>query len=182
MEALLCGAMLPRPAPDLCEKRGRRLLVSLFGEGSGRSFGDRMVLFAEPAADANGPDDFPAAFERHSAGKDHDLSVVGGMDAEELLAGLRVFSQSFGFDIEGARGEGLLLSDVDTADPGAFLALEGNEVGSGIDDGDVHGDADLVSFFLTSADNAACLFERDDQCFSRHRWISFAVGGERIEV
>ena len=64
-----------------------------------------MILFAG-SADADAPDDF-ANFLQGNACEDHDLVVVGCVDAEELAAGLGVGREVFGDDVEGAGGPGL---------------------------------------------------------------------------
>ena len=50
--------------------------------------GDRVILFAGASADADGTDYFSFLLEWDAAGEDHDLAVVGGVDAEELISGL----------------------------------------------------------------------------------------------
>src|SRR5205807_10342908 len=102
-------------------------------------FGDGLVLLAGAAADAEATDDFTALLEGDAAGEDHDLAVVGGGDAEELAAGLAEAGEILGGDVEGPGGPGLLDGDVDAAEPGVLHALEGDEVATGVDDGDVHG-------------------------------------------
>ena len=65
-------------------------------------FGDCVILFAGAAADTDSADDFSVLFEGDAAGKDHDFAVVGGVDAEELAAGLGVGREVFGGDVKGA--------------------------------------------------------------------------------
>ena len=67
------------------EIRQRRRGLS---ERRGAGFRHRVVLVARPAADADGADDFAVALQRNAAGEDHDASVVGGVNAEELAARL----------------------------------------------------------------------------------------------
>src|SRR5271170_2561110 len=97
-----------------------------FLESGCACFGYRVVLLSGATTNSDGTDDFAVLFERDAAGEDHDLAVVGGVDAEELVAGLRVLGEVFGGDVEGARGPGLLLRDVDGAEPGVCHALEGD--------------------------------------------------------
>jgi hypothetical protein len=120
-----------------------------------------LVLGAEAAADADGADDFAVLLDGDAAGEDHDLAVVGGVDAEELVAGLREGAEGSGFDVEGAGGPGLLLGDVDRADPGAVHALEGEQVSAGADDRDVHGLLNLFGLLGGGGDDAAGVFEGD---------------------
>jgi hypothetical protein len=49
-------------------------------------FGNRVVLIPGSTADTDGPDDPSVLLERDAAGEDHDASVVGGMNPEELAA------------------------------------------------------------------------------------------------
>jgi hypothetical protein len=84
-------------------------------EGRCAGFGYCVVLFAGASADADGSDDFSVFLERDSAGEDHDFAVVGGMDAEELTAGLGMGGEVFGGDVEGAGGPGFFDGDVDGA-------------------------------------------------------------------
>lgn len=74
---------------------------------------------------------------------------------EKLVAGLRVFAEVLGSDVEGAGGPGFLLRDVDGAKPGVLHALESEEVASGVDDGDVHGLTDVFGLLGSGGDDAA---------------------------
>ena len=76
-------------------------------EGCCAGFGDRVILFAGASADADGAYDFAFFLQGDAACEDHDLAVVGGVDAEELVAGLGVCGEVFGGDVEGAGGPGL---------------------------------------------------------------------------
>ena len=53
-------------------------------------FGDRVVLVARATAYADGSNYLAAALQRDTAGEDHDLAVIRGMDAEELPTRLGV--------------------------------------------------------------------------------------------
>ena len=131
-----------------------------------------MVVFADAAGDADGADDFAVLFDGDAAGEDHDLAVVGGVDAEELVAGLGVFAEVFGGDVEGAGGPGLFDGDIDGAEPGVFHALEGEEIAAGVDDRDVHGLTDLFGLFGGGGDDAAGVGELDGFVGGAHAWIS----------
>ena len=61
-----------------------------------------MILLAGSAADADGSDYFAILLKRNTAGEDHNLAVVGGVDAEELVPGLGVSPEVCSGDIEGA--------------------------------------------------------------------------------
>ncbi len=115
--------------------------------------GDGLILRARAAADPDGAHDLVAAFERDAAGKNHDLAVVGSMDAVERFARLREGGECLGGNVESTRGPGLLDGDVDAAQPGFVHAREGNEAAAAIDDGDVLRLAGLHGFFLGSVDD-----------------------------
>src|SRR5665213_1298471 len=142
----------------LCTERN----VSL--EGSCAGFGDCLVLFAGAAADAEAADDFAVLLEGDAACEDHHLAAVGGVDAEELVAGLGVFAECLGFDVEGARGPGLLDGDVDGAEPGVGHALECEQVAAFVDYGDVHGLADFFGLGGGCRDDAASVCELQHKC------------------
>jgi len=114
-----------------------------------------VVLRSRTAADADGPDDLAILLERDAAGEDHYLAVVGGVNTEELIAGLRVRSEIFGGDVEGSGGPGFFDRDIDGADPGVVHADVGDEVATDVSDGDVHGLADLGGFLFGCGNDAA---------------------------
>ena len=114
-----------------------------------------MVLFARASADADGADDFARALERDAAGEDHDFTIVGGVDAEELVAGLAVFGKVFGGDIEGAGGPGFFDGDVDAAEPCSVHADVSDEVAAFVGYGDVHGLSDFGGFAFAGGDDGA---------------------------
>src|SRR5271170_5293754 len=117
--------------------------------------GDRVILFAGAAADADGADYFSVLLEWDAAGEDHDLAVVGGVDAEELISRLRVRGEIFCGDVEGTGGPGLFDGDVDGAEPRVVHADVGDEVASGVGYGDVHGLTDFGGFLFGCGDDAA---------------------------
>jgi hypothetical protein len=117
-------------------------------EGGCACFGYCVILFAGASTDADGAYDFAIFLKRDAAGEDHHFAVIGGVDAEELVAGLRVCGEIFGGDVEGAGGPGFLDGDVDGADPGVVHADVRDEVAAGVGYGDVHGLADLGGFRL----------------------------------
>ena len=71
-----------------------------------------VVLIAGASGDADGADYLAVLLDGDAAGEDHDLAIVGGVDAEELIAGLGVGGEVLGSDVEGAGGPGLLDGDV----------------------------------------------------------------------
>src|SRR6266513_3518826 len=105
-----------------------------------------MVLVSRAAADTNGAFDFSALLQRNPTCKNHDLAVVRGMDSEELSTGLRVRGQVLGRDVERSRSVGLLLRDIDTAQPGPVHANMRHDVAAFVRHGDVHRLADLLRF------------------------------------
>src|SRR5580693_7115462 len=98
------------------ETRGSLFSVKSRLEGGCACLGYCVILFAGASTDADCADDFTLLLERNAAGKDHNLAVVGGVDAEELIAGLRVCGEIFGGDVKGAGGPGFFNRDVDRAD------------------------------------------------------------------
>src|ERR1019366_805457 len=135
-----------------------------------------MVLLARAAADADGAYNFAVALQRDTAREDHNLAVVRGMDAEKLSARLRVRRQVFGRDVEGARGVGLLLRNIDAADPGAVHADVGHEVAALIGHRDVHGLPHFSSLLLGRRKHAApvsqfpCRHMSSSKMSSATRW------------
>ena len=81
--------------------------------------------------------------------------MVRGVNAEELIARLAVFSEFLGRDVEGARGECFVDRNINRADPGVVHADMSDQVGPLVDDGDVHRLADFRCFFFGGGDNAA---------------------------
>src|ERR1700738_883095 len=75
-------------------------------EGCDAGFRNRVVMCSGGAADSDGADDFAVILPGDAAGEDHNLAVVGGVDAEELVARLRVVAEVLGGDVEGAGGPG----------------------------------------------------------------------------
>ena len=59
-----------------------------------------MILIAGATADANRADYLAIPFQRDAAGKNHDLAIVGSMNAEELASRLRMLRQFLRFDIK----------------------------------------------------------------------------------
>src|SRR5664280_111213 len=128
------------------------------------SFGDGVVLLARATAHADRAHDFSAAFQWNASGEDHDLAIVGDMNAEELSARLRMGGQVFGGDIERARGVGLLHGNIDAADPRAIHAHVGHDVTALVSHCDVHGLTDFLRLIFGGRDHAA----RICKIYSRH--------------
>jgi hypothetical protein len=80
------------------------------GQRAGRCH--RLILSAASAAHSDCADDRPFAAQRDATGEDHNPSMIGIMDAIELLAGLGVFREIGGRDIERARRKGLVDRDL----------------------------------------------------------------------
>src|SRR5438477_3027421 len=121
-------------------------------ESGSAGFGHGVVLIARTATHTNGANYFSIAFERYPTSKNHDLAIVGGVDAEKLPAGLRMRSQVCGGDVKRARGISLLHRDIDAADPCAIHAHVGHNVAAGIRYGDIHQLADGSRFLLRRGD------------------------------
>jgi len=75
------------------------------------------------------------------------------VDSEELVSRLRVRTKVFGGDIEGPRGPGLLLGNVDRPEPCICHSLEGYEVDTFIDHSNVHGLPYLFRLLLSGDDD-----------------------------
>jgi hypothetical protein len=87
-------------------------------EHRGAGSGDRLVLIAVAATDPDCTDDRSTAPQWNAAGEDHHASVIGCVDAKELLAWLAVFGGLRSLGIERPRGERLIDRDIDAAGPG----------------------------------------------------------------
>jgi hypothetical protein len=130
-------------------------------KGFRSSFGHRVVLIAGSAAHSDSSQHFSPLLERDASGKNHDLAVIGCMDAKKLSTRLRMGGEIFGGDVEGARGVSLLDRNVDAAEPGAIHADVGDQVAAFIRDGDVHGLADFSRLLFSGGNHAAGVFESD---------------------
>src|SRR5450631_3138340 len=126
--------------------------------GGNAGFGYGMIVFTGTSADADGAYHLSATLNRNATREDHDLAVVRSVNAKELLTRLRILTQRFCIQIEGAGGESLFLRDVDAANPGSIHPLERDQVGARIDHGNVHHDLDLVGLFGGRGDNLARFF------------------------
>src|SRR4051794_33432093 len=91
-------------------------------------FRDSLVLFAHATADPDRADHRAVALNGDTTGEDHDLAVVGGVDAVEILSRLRELAEGLGLDIERAAGPRFFLRDVDASHPRAVHAGEGDEI------------------------------------------------------
>ena len=83
------------------------------------------------------------------------------MDAEELTAGLGIFREILGADVEGACRECLLDRNIDTADPCLIHAHMGDEVAAAIRDRDIHGLSQFLRLPLRRGNDPACIFQCD---------------------
>ncbi len=70
--------------------RGILFFGAAYLEDCCAGFGYCVILSAGAAAYSDCTDYFAVLLEGDAAGEDHDLAVVGGVDAEELVAGLGV--------------------------------------------------------------------------------------------
>src|ERR1700761_5277646 len=133
--------------------------IERVSERRGARFGDGMILVAGTATDSDGTDDLTVSLERDAPGEDHDLSIVGSVDAEELSAGLRVGRQIFGRNVEGAGGVCLLDGDVDAAQPGVVHTHVRDEVSTLVGDRNVHRLADLLSLLFSGCNDSSGIVE-----------------------
>src|ERR1700722_5478905 len=124
-------------------------------------FRDRLVLLARTSADADGAHDLPVAPEWNSACEDHHAPIVGGVDAEELTAGLGKFREVLGADVEGACRERLFDRDIDAADPCLIHAHMGDEITAAIRDGDIHRLPQFLRLLLRRRNDPAGIFQCD---------------------
>src|SRR5258707_10630466 len=111
-----------------------------------------MVLAARTSADPNGAHNFSVLLERHAPGEDHDLAVVRRMNSEKLPTRLAVSGKILGGDVERARGVGLLLRNIDAANPGAIHAHVGHKVAALVDHSNVHRLTNFLCLFLSRGD------------------------------
>src|SRR6202012_6060783 len=80
-------------------------------KGSGSGFGDSLVLFAAPAADADGPHYLASTLKRDSSRENHAPAAVGCVDSVELPARTCVGRQLLGRYVECTGGEGFIYRD-----------------------------------------------------------------------
>src|SRR3984957_9595303 len=120
-----------------------------------------MILIPGSAADSDSSHHFSRLLEGDATGKNHDLAVIGCMDAKKLSAGLRVGGEIFGGDVEGARGVRLLDRNVDAAEPSSIHADVSDQVTAFIGDGDIHWLADFGGLLFCGGNDAAGVFERN---------------------
>src|SRR5579862_8782952 len=125
-----------------------------------------MILGSQAPAYADGAHNLSVALEWNAAGEDHDPAVVGNVYAEELIAALRIFGQSLGFDVKGAGRERFIHGDVDASNPGSLHAFEGHEICSRVDNRNVHRDTNFGGFLLAAADDIPRLLKRDSKCLA----------------
>src|SRR5439155_24364170 len=112
-----------------------------------------MILLSRSAADANRDHFFSLSLQWNASGKDHDLAVIGGMDPEELPAGLRMSRQIFCGNIKSPRSIGFLLRNIDAANQGSVHADVGDDVAAFIRHSDVHRLPDFSGLLLGSRDH-----------------------------
>lgn len=132
---------------------------------SGAGFGDGVILLSGAAADADGANDLAILAQRNSTGEDHDAAVIGDVNAEELIARLRMRRQVFGRDVEGPGRESFVDGNIDAANPGSVHSNVGHQVAAPVDYGDVHRLTDLLSLLLRGGDDSASCFEIHDLDF-----------------
>src|SRR5258708_36946269 len=103
-----------------------------------------MILVAGATADTNRADYPSIQLQRDAAGKNHNLAVVGNMNAEELASRLRMLSQLLRFDIKCTRRVSLLHGDINAADQCVVYTNVSYDVSAFVSHCDVHG---LANFY-----------------------------------
>ena len=83
------------------------------------------------------------------------------LDVVERSAGLREFSDFTGVHVEETRGAGLFDGDIDRTEPCPVHACKRFQVGAGVDDGDVHLDADLTRLLKRDIHGGRCLLQTE---------------------
>src|SRR5271165_5937783 len=103
------------------------------------------------------PTTLPSRFSGNAARENHDSSVIGGVDSEELPAGLAMGSQVLGGDVEGPGRKRLVDGNVDAADPGVVHAHVRDQIAASVSDRNVHGLADCRDLLLDGVDCPPCV-------------------------
>jgi hypothetical protein len=115
---------------------------------------DGMIILDGGARDADRLDDAAiATHEGHAAGESDEVTI-GDLDLVERSSRLGEFTKRSSWEVEEADGTGLLDSDVDATQLGPIHACAGFEVGSGIDNGDVHLDTMSVEAAIAASTTA----------------------------
>jgi hypothetical protein len=132
-----------------------RIVIPGSSKSQRAGFGDCLVLFARSAADADAADNLVATLQRNASREDHDSTVIGRVNPEELTAGLAVFREILGRNVEGAGGPGLVDRDVDAANPSFIHSHVGDQIAARIHHGDVHGLSNFLRLFLSGGNDSA---------------------------
>jgi hypothetical protein len=124
-------------------RKSFRSTVTLW-ECSNRCVGDRLVLCAAAAANADGAYNLAILLDRNATREDHHPGLIRYVDAEEPVARLAVAATLQRRDIESIRREGLVEGDFDAAEPCPVHARESRQIGAGIHDRYIRWLADLL--------------------------------------
>src|ERR1700678_619955 len=130
-------------------------------EGLRPGFRNRLILFSHTATAADGADNVIALLERNAAGENHDPSMIGGVNPEELVARLGKLGKLLGWNVESPRGPGFVDGDIYASDPGLVHADVSDQVAASVDDGDIHRLGDFFGFSFGRSQNAFCICECD---------------------
>src|SRR6516165_5162976 len=114
-----------------------------------------MVLVPRTSADPDGPNHLSAPLQRYASGEDHDLPIVGGVNAKELVTRLAVRGQILSGNIEGPRGVGLLNRNIDAPDPCTVHPYVSHQIPSLVSHRYVHRLSDLGRFLLGNRNDPA---------------------------
>jgi hypothetical protein len=129
-------------------------------KGSHSCFGDSLVLFAAPAADADGAYYLACTLQRDSSRENHDPAPVGGVDSIELSARAGIGRQLLGRYVECTGSEGFVYRDVDAADPGAVHPNVRHQVAADVDDRDIRRE-EISSALALPAATTRCASSRE---------------------
>lgn len=119
-----------------------------------------IILYRAPR-DANTTDDVTVAVPDGYAARKRDQSTVGVLDVVQRAAWLRQVADFARGHVKHSGRSSLLDRNVDGPKPRIVHSCEGFEVGTGIDNRDVHFDAQLVAPIKSNRYSQISLLERD---------------------
>jgi hypothetical protein len=122
-----------------------------------------VVLLARTAANTYGTNNLPIPFKRNTTRKDHDPTIIGGVNAKKLPAALGLCCQILRGNVESSCRKGFLNRDINTTDPGFIHTDMSNQVPSRIGHRYIHRLTNFLSLFLGSINNSSCILKRDHQ-------------------
>jgi hypothetical protein len=108
--------------------------VQNFGTGPGAS----GIFYIRTTAHTNSANYLTAVAQGNATCKDHHSTSVGNVDPIKWAARLAIFRKLCSLHIESSSGLGLVNRDINCPDAGIVHSRMGNEIASGVDNGDVH--------------------------------------------